>query len=93
MNVGYEIDGKHGQFERPALVIKRLGKYNALVVPLTPTLKNDDYFVAYELQGKKKAANVAQVRVVDVRRFQRKLGMMPETAFDEIKKRLISLIE
>jgi mRNA interferase MazF len=86
VNVGYEIDGKHSQFERPALVIKRLGKYNAIVVPLTSTIKNDRHFISYELQGKKKSANIAQVRMIDARRFQRKLGTMPEDSYTEIKK-------
>ncbi|GAB2024346.1 type II toxin-antitoxin system PemK/MazF family toxin [Lactovum odontotermitis] len=93
VNVGYEIDGKHEQFERPALVIKRLGKYNAIVVPLTSTNKESKNFISYEFQGEIKSANISQVRMIDARRFQRKLGMMPEEKFQEIKNKLIELIK
>lgn len=74
VNVGYEIDGKNRLFERPVLVIKKINRQTAYVVPLTSSLnaKNKN-LISYDAKGVRKSANIAQARMIDVRRFQRRI--------------------
>jgi CRISPR/Cas system type I-B associated protein Csh2 (Cas7 group RAMP superfamily) len=52
---------------------------------LTSTVKeNDDRYVTYEIKGKKKSANIAQARMLDVRRFRR---VFPDRMPIDISKR------
>ena len=91
VNVGVEIDGKNSRFERPGLVLKRVNRNSALVVPLTSTIREGDKrFVTYELEdGTPKSANISQVRTVDIRRFRRRSNFsIPVEKFREIKQRL-----
>ena len=35
VNVGFEIDGKHKQFARPVIVLKKYNQYSFLALPLS----------------------------------------------------------
>jgi len=73
VNIGSEIDGKHEYFERPVLVIKKISAISAFVVPLTSTIReNDERFVTYEINGKKRSAAISQARAIDIHRFRRR---------------------
>jgi len=72
VNVGHEIDGKNHKFERPVLVIKKINRSTAYVVPLTSTVRpKDSNFVTFQVNGETKSANISQVRMIDIRRFRR----------------------
>lgn len=93
VNIGYEIDGKNDEFERPAVILSKQGNNNALVVPLTSTVKESYYLVPYIWRGQKKSANVGQIRAIDAKRLLRKMGMMPEAYFSEVVKATKNLLE
>ncbi len=40
VNVGYEQDGKNENFERPVLVLKKISRHLALIIPLSSKAKN-----------------------------------------------------
>jgi mRNA interferase MazF len=84
VNVGVEVDGKNHRFERPMLILKKINHKSAIVVPLTSTVKDEQKYVAYDFGGVKKAANIAQVRMIDSKRLRRRVGMMPVQDFDRI---------
>lgn len=92
VNVGYEIDGKHQHFERPVLVLKKITRSQAFIVPLTSAIRPDDNrFVIYEIGGRKRSANVSQARMIDVRRFRRKhKDKLPIETFRAIKEKFLS---
>lgn len=91
VNIGYEIDGKNSQFERPVLVLHKINRQSAVVVPLTSTsATRGSYYVEYVFNGQRKSANIAQVRTVDARRFQRKVGMMSQADFNHIRNAFLA---
>lgn len=74
VNIGSEIDGKGDFFERPVLVIKKINATSAFVIPLTRTVREDDErFVVYKINGEKRSAVINQARMIDTRRFHRRL--------------------
>jgi mRNA interferase MazF len=76
VNIGHEIDGKKNHFERPVLIIKKINKSSAFIIPLTSTIKPDDNrYVSYELDGQLKSACIAQAKMIDTRRLSRKANI------------------
>ena len=75
VNVGTEMDGKNGNFERPVLVIKKISATSAFVVPLTSTIREEDErLVSYQIKDKKYSASISQARPIDTRRFIRRIN-------------------
>jgi hypothetical protein len=52
-NIGAEEYGKGNEFQRPVLIIKKLTSNIFVGLPLTSTLKNNDYFHTIEYNTKK----------------------------------------
>ena len=50
INVGVETDGKHGNFERPVLVLMKFNKDAVLVVPLSSNAKRNPYYYPFLAQ-------------------------------------------
>ncbi len=69
INIGFEEDGKHDNFERPVLVLKKFNKHVAWVVPLT-TQSHDDIF-HYQLKTSKTFVILSQLRLMSSKRFVR----------------------
>jgi mRNA interferase MazF len=70
VNVGYEQDGTGPSYERPVLIIRGLSPYVCLVVPLTTSKKRDRFYITAGLvEGKRAAAIVSQIRLIDTRRL------------------------
>jgi len=92
-NVGNEEDGKGGRFQRPVLIIKRVGAM-LFVVPMTTRGKDSKYF--YTLSdhyfGKVSRVMLSQARHIDKRRLNDKIGMIHKDDFLAIKKKLRGLI-
>jgi len=93
LNIGFEQDGKHKNFERPALVIKGFNKEVCLIVPLT-TKYRDTKFCLYvgEFDNQKNYAILSQIRLVDVKRLINQIGFVDSLKLTEIKKAIWSLI-
>ena len=45
VNVGYEIDGKHKQFARPVIVLKKYNQYSFLALPLSTATRTNRWRV------------------------------------------------
>ena len=43
VNIGFEQDGKHENFERPCLIIKGFNKEVCLIVPLSTVHKSNNF--------------------------------------------------
>ncbi|HLP46272.1 MAG TPA: type II toxin-antitoxin system PemK/MazF family toxin [Candidatus Kapabacteria bacterium] len=52
INVGYEQDGKNKNFERPVLVLRKINRHLALVLPLSSKIKDHPYYYRYRHDGK-----------------------------------------
>jgi len=92
VNIGTEQDGKGGRFVRPCVVVRGFGPDACLVVPLTASLREHPLRVSVGLiEGSNARANLSQIRVIDTRRLQNKIGFLESRVFSELKKRIREL--
>jgi mRNA interferase MazF len=79
VNVGFEEDGKHENFERPVLILKKFNKHVAWAVPLTTQSHNDIFH--YQLKSSKTFVILSQLRLISSKRLVRLVEKINE---DEI---------
>lgn len=91
-NVGFEQDGKGGEFLRPVIVVKKFNNQIFWGIPLTSTLKDSKYYLVIEFDGRKNSAILSQLRLIDAKRLKYKIGVLPEGQFFELTKKLKDLI-
>jgi len=85
-NIGVEINGKHENFERPVLVIKRFNVEAVLILPISSRIKNDQYHWEFtNSEGNLNTINLSQVRSISNKRFVRKIGKMAICDYQKIK--------
>jgi len=92
VNVGHEQDGKNDNFERPILVLKKINRNLALIIPLSSKIKEHPYYFKYEYGGKNFSAILFQIKIVSTKRFLRKLGMLEQNIFNGIIKEIVKFI-
>lgn len=86
MNIGVEIFGKGKNFARPIIVFKKFDVNSFLGIPLTTQPKSGIWYVPFTHANKKQYAILSQIRTLDSRRLRDKIGSLPESSFEEIKK-------
>ena len=92
VNVGTEQDGKGEWYVRPCVIVAGFSADACLVVPLTTSPRKHPLRVfAGTINGSEARANISQLRVVDSRRLQNKIGFLEKERFAEIKKRIKNL--
>ena len=94
LNVGFEQDGSGQEFLRPVLIIKKFNNEVFWGLPLTKTTKRGKYYHQFYIEGKKDISTVvlSQIRLIDAKRLQYKIGDLNEKGFLEIKKCLIEFL-
>lgn len=90
VNIGIEQDGKGTDFLRPVLVLKKVSKEGALVVPSTTSLKKGlvdrlDLMIA----GENDQLILSQIRLVSSKRFFRRITKIDSATFLMILIRLV----
>ena len=93
VNVGHEQDGKNENFERPVLVLRKINRHLALILPLSSKIKNHPYYHRYRQDGKTFSAIIFQLRVVSTKRFLRRLGTIKKDVLDEILDATIGFLK
>jgi mRNA interferase MazF len=88
VNVGIESDGKNENFERPVLIIKKFNGQMCWAVPLTSKEKYGEHYLKVNHENGVSWVCLSQVRVVSTKRLLRKIGMISETEFDEVLKKI-----
>ncbi|MBI5078366.1 MAG: type II toxin-antitoxin system PemK/MazF family toxin [Candidatus Yonathbacteria bacterium] len=91
-NVGFEQDGRGEEFLRPVVVIKKFNQEVCCGVPLTRNQKNGQYYFSFSLDEETSTAILLQIRLIDSKRLQYKLGDLSEADFIEMRKRLTQLL-
>ncbi len=87
LNIGSEQDGTGAVFDRPVLILKELSRETCLVLPLTSSPKRHVTRVSVGVvEGKSASALLSQIRVVDNKRFVRKIGFLDQHVFEEVRK-------
>jgi len=87
-NVGYELNGKKSDFSRPCVILRKINRDMAFVVPLTSVDKSSSvhHFYVGEVSGRQAFAVLSQARTVDIKRVQNKIGMISESNFNNLKE-------
>jgi len=92
VNIGYEQDGKHENFERPVLILKKFNQYVLWIIPLTSKQKSGKYYYSFEFGKEPSVAILSQLRLISSKRLLRKIGMIPEDDFAKIKNSVKSFL-
>lgn len=87
VNVGFEQDGDGAEYQRPVLVLKGLSKNTCLVIPLTTSAHKHPMRISLgEIAGKEASAIISQMRVIDTKRLEEKVGFINKEIFETIRK-------
>ena len=85
---------------RPVLVLKKFNNEVVWVLPLTRTNKTGKYYFWVSLITDESNAGdrpsvviISQIRLVDAKRLQYKIGTIEENEFAKIKETLIALLK
>lgn len=92
LNVGVEADGKHENFERPVLVLRKFSKDAVLAVALTSRPKRTRFHYCFQHEGQEYAAVLSQIRLMSTKRLLRRMYVMDERIFEPIKDHAKNLI-
>ena len=84
MNVGAESDGKHENFERPCLIVKKFNNAMLWVVPLTSKEKVGPHFLKITHEAGVSWAYISQLKTISTKRLVRKIGMVPKSEFENL---------
>lgn len=92
-NIGSEALGKGEHFRCPVLILKKLSKSTCIALPLSTQEKTGSWFTEITLQGEKRWVLLYQIKMIDKKRFQYKLGELDDTDFIQVKEKLEALLE
>jgi len=84
LNIGVETDGKHENFERPMLIIKKFNADMVWVLPLTTQGKNNKYYYKLNHEKLKSWVIISQIKNISTKRLLRKIGSVAERDFKKI---------
>ncbi|MFA6076622.1 MAG: type II toxin-antitoxin system PemK/MazF family toxin [Candidatus Paceibacterota bacterium] len=94
VNIGFEQDGKHEKFLRPIIVVKKFNNEVCWGIPTTKKNKKGKYYFSFEYkEGESTTVILSQLRLIDSKRLDYKIGSMKESDFTEMKKRLMSFLK
>jgi mRNA interferase MazF len=95
-NIGDEEYGKGEAFSRPVIIVRQLTHDLFIGVPITTTLKENDYFQMFEFKTKRgistNSAMLLQIRTFSKKRLTSKLGKMGVEDFQKLQRKLVKLI-
>ena len=92
VNIGFEQDGKHAQVERPILILRKFGGKTLWVLPMTSKGKTGKFYHQFDYKDKKYSVILSQLRLISSKRLLRKIRTFPKKDFNEVKRRIKSLI-
>lgn len=92
-NIGFEQNGSGSNFSRPILVIKKFNNQMFWAIPLSTKQKNLDFYFNYtDPNSLKVSAILAQMKLVSIKRFRRKLYDIQADEVAQIRLRLKSFL-
>ena len=92
-NIGFEQNGSGDNFSRPVLILKKFNNHMFWVVSLSTKQKSFDFYFNYtDPNDQKVSAILAQMKLMSVKRFKRKLYEIPNELFAEMKQKIKSFL-
>lgn len=92
LNIGFEEDGKNELYERPVLVIKKFSKETLLIVPLTNTIKSNQYYIPVTVHNVTRSAIISQIRLISPKRLQRRIAELNKRELAVVRNSIKSII-
>ena len=93
INIGYEQSGSGDHFSRPVLIIKKFNNQMFWVIPLSTKQKDFDFYFNYIDQNNQNvSAILGQMRLISVKRLNRKMYEVSDNFLIEIKERLKDIL-
>ena len=93
LNVGTEQDGSGNWYVRPAVIIRGFGSSACMIIPLTTSEREHKLRMPIGLvDGRAARANLSQIRVIDTRRLEQKIGFLEKEIFNELRKAVKNLL-
>ena len=87
VNIGTEQDGKGEWFVRPCVILRGFGPNACLVAPLTTSPRKHALRIAIgKINEEEAKANLSQIRVIDTRRLEEKIGFLDVDVFSKLRK-------
>ncbi len=95
VNIGFEQDGSGIEFLRPVVIIKKFNNEVFWGLPLTKNLKKSKHYYQFFIEGQKETSTaiLSQIRLVDAKRLQYKMGNIDDKDLVGIKKRLAEFLQ
>lgn len=90
-NIGTEISGKSNRYTRPVIVFKKLSNYTFLIIPTSTKIKSGSWFASFAHKNTNMIACLHQIKVIDYRRLQNKIGRIDIKDFKQIKSQFKKL--
>ncbi len=88
-NIGFEQNGSGDNFSRPILIIKKFNNHMFWAVPLSTKQKKFDFYYNFTDPNKNKVSVIlAQLKLISIKRLNRKLYDLQADQLKEIKARL-----
>jgi mRNA interferase MazF len=84
-NIGTEISGKGDKFTRPVIILQKLSHFTILIIPCSTKIKEGSWFVSFAHRSVDMVACLNQIRIIDYRRLDDKIGSINSKDFDRIK--------
>jgi mRNA interferase MazF len=89
-NIGFEENGNL----RPVIIIRKFNNKIFWSIPLTRQKKQNKYHFYFSFDSKEiSGAILSQMRLIDAKRLQYKVGNVNKDNFEEIKKRLKAFLD
>ena len=86
LNIGFEQNGVGKNFNRPVLILKRFHNKMFWALPLSTKQKYlDFYFNFTDPYNKKVSVIIAQIKLMSIKRMQRKLYLLDREIFIKIR--------
>ena len=92
VNIGFEQDGRGEKFLRPVIILKKFNNEVFWCIPLTKNQKKGRYYFTFPFENKNSTAILSQIRLIDSKRLQYKIGDINYENFNEIKEKLRQLL-
>lgn len=93
INVGFEQDGKGEDFLRPIVIYKKFNNEIFWAFPLTLTQKKSKFYFQFSFEDNiESVAILSQIRLIDARRLDHKIGDISKEDFEKLTKKFKELL-
>lgn len=93
LNIGFEQDGRGESFLRPVVIIKKFNNEILWGIPPTKNKRKGMYYFSFKFdKDKESTAILSQIRLIDSKRLQYKIGEVKDSDFLAIKRKLTQFL-